>query len=71
MSMGRCKNVGLANTTTANKLPGADGSYSYASVFDGPDAAKNMAYTLGVAVPEASTALLGALGALGLLRRRR
>lgn len=65
-------NVGIANTTTANKLPGADGTFDYAPVFAGADAAKSMGFSLGGAViPEPSTALLGALGALGLLRRRR
>ncbi|GAA5128751.1 PEP-CTERM sorting domain-containing protein [Luteolibacter yonseiensis] len=62
-------NVGLANTTTANKLPGADGTFSYAAIFDGPDAPKTMDYVLGV--PEPSALALGAIGALGLLRRRR
>jgi MYXO-CTERM domain-containing protein len=46
------------------------GSYTFAPAFAGPDSAKAMAYTLGP-IPEPSAALLGALGALGLLRRRR
>lgn len=64
--------VGIANTTTVDKLPGADGTFDYAPVFAGADSAKSMSFSLGgAAVPEPSAALLGALGALGLLRRRR
>lgn len=55
----------------ANVLPTDSGNYSFCPAFAGPDAPKTMDFQLGVAVPEASTALLGALGALGLLRRRR
>lgn len=37
----------------------------------GVENANGMIYTLGLAIPEPSAALLGAFGALGLLRRRR
>jgi len=47
------------------------GAYVFASAFAGADSAKSMGYTLGSPIPEPSAALLGAIGALGLLRRRR
>lgn len=64
-------NVGLANTTTNDKLPGTDGTYAYGNSFSGVDSAKTMQYALGAPIPETSTSLLGAIGALALLRRRR
>ncbi len=63
--------VGAANTTTNNVLPGTDGTYNYGNTFSGADTAKSMSYALGTPVPETSTSLLGAIGALALLRRRR
>lgn len=45
------------------------GSYVFAPAFAGSDSLKTMAFTAGV--PEPSAALLGAIGVLGLLRRRR
>jgi hypothetical protein len=65
--------AGLAYGTFApaslSTIP-ADGtaSISYAPAFDGVDSLKTMAFTV---VPETSTSLLGAIGALALLRRRR
>jgi|LakMenE01Jun11ns_1017448.scaffolds.fasta_scaffold9819197_1 MYXO-CTERM domain-containing protein len=59
-------------TGAANVLPPDPGTYStLPAVFAGADTVKTMGYSLGVAVPETSTSLLGALGALALLRRRR
>jgi hypothetical protein len=55
----------------ANTLPADPGTYSAAPASAGADAPKSMGFTLGVAIPEPSAALLGAIGALGLLRRRR
>jgi len=52
----------------ANVLPADPGSYIFAPASAGADVTKTMSYAL---VPETSTALLGALGALTLLRRRR
>lgn len=61
----------VASFGKANLLPADPGNYNIGAVFAGPDAAKTMDFRLGTAVPEPSTVLLGALGALGLLRRRR
>jgi hypothetical protein len=59
-----------AYTGAANVLPPDPGTYStLPAVFAGTDTVKTMQYALGV--PETSTSLLGALGALALLRRRR
>lgn len=61
---------GTFQTATLNTLPpDPTASISYQSAFAGADAAKPMGFVAGV--PEPSAALLGALGALGLLRRRR
>ena len=62
---------GTFQTATLNTLP-ADptATISYASAFTGADASKVMSFSVQ-AVPEPSAALLGMLGALGLLRRRR
>jgi len=58
--------------TTADKLPTNDGAtYSYGPAFLGADSAKSMGFTIGTPIPETSTSLLGAIGALALLRRRR
>lgn len=58
-------------SSAANLLPADPGTYAAAPAFAGADATKSMSFTVGVAVPEPSAALLGAIGALGLLRRRR
>ena len=61
-----------AYTGAANVLPPDPGSYTtLPAVFAGADDAKTMGFSLGVAVPETSTSLLGAVGALAVLRRRR
>ena len=61
-----------AGTTIAGNTLGADpGTYNYSPAWAGADTLKPMSFTLGEAVPETSTSLLGALGALALLRRRR
>lgn len=62
---------GTFQTATLNTIP-ADptASIAYASAFAGADASKAMSFSVQ-AVPEPSAALLGMLGALGLLRRRR
>ncbi len=54
-------------------IPADSGSsVSFASNFSGADAARPANLTFGTApIPEPSAALLGAIGALGLLRRRR
>ncbi len=49
-------------------LPAESATQPYTSVFGGPEALKPMGFTF---VPEPSSALLGLLGAVGLLRRRR
>jgi len=49
-------------------LPADTATQSFASVFTGADSLKTMT---GQLVPEPSVALLGALGAFGLIRRRR
>lgn len=54
---------------TGLTLPADPGNYNLASNFAGADTLKPQAYVVGV--PEVSSALLGAVGALGLLRRRR
>lgn len=52
-------------------IPADSGSaVSFAALFAGADPVRLAEYTFGV-IPEPSTALLGAVGALGLLRRRR
>jgi len=59
-------------TNAAFVLPADSGSsLSYASNFTGADTARPANLTFGEAIPEPSAALLGAVGALGLLRRRR
>lgn len=50
-------------------LPADPGTYNVSASFAGADPLKTMDYVL--TVPEPSAALLGALGVLGLLRRRR
>ena len=58
--------------SAADLLPADPGSYVAAPAFAGADTAKSMTMQIGIAaIPETSTALLGALGVLGLLRRRR
>lgn len=58
-------------TNFANVLPADNGgSYTFAPAFAGADPSKAMGYALGV-IPEPSSAFLGLVGALGLLRRRR
>jgi hypothetical protein len=57
-------NLGLNTPTVA-------GNPSFASNFSGADSLKTMDFTLGTPIPETSTSLLGAIGALALLRRRR
>lgn len=56
---------------TGLTLPADPGTYNLASNFAGGDAVKTQAYALNTIVPEPSSALLGMVGALGLLRRRR
>lgn len=52
-------------------LPAANSAaVDYSVAFAGADPAKSATFTFGL-IPEPSTALLGAIGALGLLRRRR
>jgi hypothetical protein len=54
------------------RLPAAQAdSVNYSSSFVGAESARLANFSLGVPVPETSTTLLGALGALALLRRRR
>jgi hypothetical protein len=63
--------IQTALPTTANSLvlPSANsGAPIYAPLFVGNDEIKTQGFAF---IPETSTALLGALGALGLLRRRR
>lgn len=61
-----------AGTNIAGNTLGADpGTYNYSPAWSGADASKPMEFTLGVPIPETSTSLLGAIGALALLRRRR
>lgn len=61
---------GTFQPATLNTLPpDPTASISFQGAFAGADAAKPMSFVLGV--PEPSSALLGAIGALGLLRRRR
>jgi len=50
-------------------LDGTNNAFSPA--FAGVDPPKSMGFAAGAPIPEPSAALLGALGALGLLRRRR
>jgi hypothetical protein len=53
-------------------LPAANSAtIDYSAAFLGADPLKSTTFTFGQAVPEPSTALLGAVAALGLLRRRR
>lgn len=47
------------------------GAFDKTAFFAGPDELKTMTMALNTAIPEPSAALLGALGVLGLLRRRR
>lgn len=73
--------TGQAMTSGSNygilALPGfilpadAGSSTSFAALGAGPDPVRTASLELGVPVPETSTSLLGALGALALLRRRR
>lgn len=59
-------------TTNSLVLPTANsGAPSFAPLFAGNDALRPMGFEFASAIPEPSTMLLGALGALGLLRRRR
>lgn len=57
-------NTGLLTPTTPGTIP-------LAGNFGGADSLKTMGFTLGTPIPETSTSLLGAIGALALLRRRR
>lgn len=50
-------------------IPADSATTSFAALFTGPDNLKTQNFTIGV--PEPSSMLLGLLGALGLLRRRR
>jgi MYXO-CTERM domain-containing protein len=59
----------LAATTTAAQI-GAAGFFT-GSGTAGTNASKTAIFQVGEAIPEPSAALLGALGVLGLLRRRR
>jgi len=52
-------------------LPSDTSTTNYSKNFLGTETPRLASLTLGGAVPEPSTALLGMLGALGLLRRRR
>ena len=52
-------------------LPNDGATSPFGAPFAGADPSKPLTYTLGVAVPEPSTALLGLLGVAGLIRRRR
>lgn len=52
-------------------IPADGANQPYASAFVGADPIRPTNQTFGTAVPEPSAALLGAIGALGLLRRRR
>lgn len=52
-------------------MPADPGTHDWFGGWVGPDEAKPMNMALGTPVPETSTVLLGALGAIGLLRRRR
>lgn len=51
--------------------PDGTNASTYPSQFAGVDSSKTMDFTLGTPIPETSTSLLGAIGALALLRRRR
>jgi hypothetical protein len=51
--------------------PDGTNASTYPAQFAGADESKPMGFALGTPVPETSTSLLGALGALALLRRRR
>lgn len=62
---------GMYQMPTNNTLLADPGTYNIATAFAGADASKPMGFTLGTAVPEPSTALLGLLGVAGLIRRRR
>jgi len=61
---------GVYEMTSLNTLPADPGTYALSPAFTGADAPKAMEYAINV-VPEPSAALLGAIGVLGLLRRRR
>jgi hypothetical protein len=54
-----------------NLPPDGTNASTYPAQFAGVDGLKTMGFAAGLAVPETSTSLLGALGALALLRRRR
>jgi hypothetical protein len=57
-------------TNAAFVLPADTATVNLSAPFTGPDPLKAMTGTFGV-IPEPSTALLGLLGVLGLVRRRR
>lgn len=61
---------GMYDMPSLDTLQADPGTYNISAAFTGADTQKSMLYTLG-GVPEPSAALLGAIGALGLLRRRR
>lgn len=61
----------LENAAFVLPNDGSTTPYGVAGGFTGADPSKPMDYALGVAVPEPSIALLGALGIFGLVRRRR
>ena len=71
LALGGTATVGLKYGVFATglTLPADPGTYNLASNFAGADTQKTQAFSVGV--PEPSAALLGAIGALGLLRRRR
>jgi hypothetical protein len=58
-----------AVTVPGFTIPADSATVSFGELFAGPDPAKSMNFAIGV--PEPSSMLLGLLGAVGLLRRRR
>jgi hypothetical protein len=64
---------GMANVPGAafRALPADPGTHDFFGGWAGPDEPKSMDMVLGTPIPEPSVAILGAIGLLGLLRRRR
>jgi hypothetical protein len=60
-----------ADPAQALVLPADGATVNYSKNFLGAESARPAGLQFGVAVPEPSAAILGAVGALGLLRRRR